>query len=80
MLTSRSQRLWVVVEAIAWMVAIACVIVWVARYVDRVMNVHEMVQESAAQDTRVPVNGRSLAGRAFTPAVTAGRPSAPPSS
>jgi len=80
MLTSRSQRLWVLAEAIAWMVAIACVIVWVVRYVDRVMSAHELVQEFAVQDTRIPANNSSLAGLAFAPAVSTGRPSVSPPS
>ena len=47
MLTSRSQRLWVVVEVIAWLVTIALLLVWLVRYVDRFMGARPAEQELA---------------------------------
>jgi hypothetical protein len=49
MLTSRSQRLWVLAEAIAWIVAIVFLLVWLVRYLDGGMGTRETVREVAVQ-------------------------------
>jgi len=54
MLTSRSQRLWVVVEVIAWLVTIALLVVWLVRYVDRFMGARPAVQELAMRQSPEP--------------------------
>jgi sortase A len=57
MLTSRSQRLWVVAEAVVWTVALAFVLVWLVRYVNRVIEGRRGVQQFETQRTQKPENG-----------------------
>ena len=52
MLTSRSQRLWVVAETVAWTLVAVGLGVLIARYVDRAFRPRQPAAESAAQQPR----------------------------
>lgn len=54
MLTSRSQRLWVLAETVAWTLVAVGLGVLIARYVDRALRAHQPAVASAAQPPRPP--------------------------
>ena len=74
MLTSRSQRLWVLAETVAWTLVAVGLGVLIARYVDRAFRAHRPAAESAAAQPRVVDPARASVAPVKLPDVTSWSP------
>lgn len=74
MLTSRSQRLWVLAETVAWTLVAVGMGVLIARYVDRAFRAHQPAAESAAEQPRPVDPERTSVAPVKLPDVTSWSP------